>query len=208
MKLYKYRCVDDYTLSAIRDSTIWFSSPLDLNDPYDCQLSMNPFGTKEEWRAFLTNTLPVGENTHVSKEELIRHYIDDRQIHNDPDYAKKLFQRIFDEMRSKIGVCCFSRVWDSIPMWSHYADGHKGVCVEYDSERDKNLANLFMVNYCNEYPTVGVHDTKETISSRFLTSKASAWGYEEEYRLVAGKGPLKVERRSLTGVIFGCSCPP
>ena len=29
---------------------------------------------------------------------------------------------------------CFSKRNDSILMWSHYADSHKGVCFEFDYE--------------------------------------------------------------------------
>ena len=44
-------------------------------------------------------------------------------------------EKSFEE-RNKInlyerGVCCFSEKKDDILMWSHYADGHKGFCLEF-----------------------------------------------------------------------------
>lgn len=37
------------------------------------------------------------------------------------------------ENTKEFGICCFSKSNDNIHMWSHYADSHKGICVEYDS---------------------------------------------------------------------------
>lgn len=34
---------------------------------------------------------------------------------------------------SKKGVCCFSEKWDDLLMWAYYADGHKGFCLEFDT---------------------------------------------------------------------------
>ncbi|MDH2658602.1 DUF2971 domain-containing protein [Methanobacterium formicicum] len=35
-------------------------------------------------------------------------------------------------LKNKIHVTCFSETYESILMWSHYSDQHKGFCVEYD----------------------------------------------------------------------------
>jgi len=37
------------------------------------------------------------------------------------------------ENTKEFGICCFSRSNNNIHMWSHYADCHKGICLEYDS---------------------------------------------------------------------------
>lgn len=37
------------------------------------------------------------------------------------------------ENTKEFGICCFSKSNDNIHMWSHYADSHKGICVEYDN---------------------------------------------------------------------------
>jgi len=94
-------------------------------------------------------------------------------------------------------------------MWSHYADGHKGICLEFDSEKDTKLQNIFDVNYCESFPSITIRNTKEEIMKKLVTSKAKAWNYESECRIFARgeKGLTKVDRRSMTGVIFGCSCP-
>ena len=46
---------------------------------------------------------------------------------------------------------CLSENNSSVLMWSHYADNHKGICIEYDFESIKNnkliYYSLFPVNY-------------------------------------------------------------
>ena len=40
------------------------------------------------------------------------------------------------ELRAQIsqrGVACFTTELNNILMWSHYADGHKGFCLEFDT---------------------------------------------------------------------------
>ena len=41
-----------------------------------------------------------------------------------------------------IHVACFSETKESILMWSHYADNHKGFCVEYDF-KELGISNPF-----------------------------------------------------------------
>lgn len=50
-------------------------------------------------------------------------------------------------------VVCFSESFDNNLMWSHYADSHRGLCVEYDIKRlsDKNtIRKIFPVLYDGE----------------------------------------------------------
>jgi hypothetical protein len=45
------------------------------------------------------------------------------------------------------GICCFSETNDNIHMWSHYAQSHKGICVEYDFSDDEDyFSNLLQCN--------------------------------------------------------------
>lgn len=58
---------------------------------------------------------------------------------------------------SKTHIACFSECCDSSLMWGHYADSHRGFCLEYDfravlqdcpmSCADPSLCNSFMLNF-------------------------------------------------------------
>jgi Protein of unknown function (DUF2971) len=66
-------------------------------------------------------------------------------------------------------------------MWGHYADHHRGVCLEFDVQTpDFSLA--IQVDYNAAYPNFSLADDNDL--SPFHT-KSSDWAYEQEYRLIA-----------------------
>lgn len=101
--------------------------------------------------------------------------------------------RYYNTGAEDIGVACFSEVPDSILMWSHYADYHKGICLEYDktdllTNRAAELC-LFPVLYEERMP-----DTGETLFTgepieiarmlyQTVFTKHISWSYEKEWRL-------------------------
>lgn len=94
-----------------------------------------------------------------------------------------------------IGCLCTS--FKNRLMWSHYADSHKGFCIEYDfnSIHDENLYEIpFPVVYSQNRIQVpwdmvieGINK-KEKIFSFFLRSvltKDKIWEYENEWRILS-----------------------
>ena len=56
-----------------------------------------------------------------------------------------------ENFSNKYGVLCFSRNWTNPVQWSHYADRHKGICLGFDIEGDKNLS--IDMKYFSERPS-------------------------------------------------------
>ena len=93
-----------------------------------------------------------------------------------------------------IYVICLSGRKDINSLWAHYADNHKGICIEYDlintkTELFKNLC--FPIEYIDEFDsTYDVKSLFETnsmdlnIKLKPLLIKAGDWGYEEEWRII------------------------
>jgi hypothetical protein len=50
--------------------------------------------------------------------------------------ARKVLSQFKEAQRTQLGMLCFSRHWESPVLWSHYADGHKGVCLGFDVAED------------------------------------------------------------------------
>lgn len=52
------------------------------------------------------------------------------------------------------GIGAFTIKCDNILMWSHYADNHKGICLEFDFNKDPLFCQdpFWKVNYRNKYP--------------------------------------------------------
>jgi hypothetical protein len=110
------------------------------------------------------------------------------------------------------GVCCFSASCSDILMWSHYADGHRGLCLEFDS-RCFPPDKVFQVNYSECYPSLPPEVATLDRPLQFdklmelLTTKSKHWEYEEEWRVfteVGGK-PINYSPDVLTRVYFGCA---
>lgn len=117
-------------------------------------------------------------------------------------------------------VACFSLVKDSILMWSHYANNHKGICIEYDSGflnngtdylqadvEDKNhlvlikacqifFSKLFVVKYVKNL--VRNYDKQEINFPSVYLRKYQEWYYENEVRrVVYVKDSKNIEQRKL-----------
>jgi hypothetical protein len=65
---------------------------------------------------------------------------------------KNHFQKMGDNIKNLSRIACFTEFKDSDLMWSHYADDHKGYCVEYRvSAFDEKIQRfLFPVFYGEE----------------------------------------------------------
>ncbi|UOQ51036.1 DUF2971 domain-containing protein [Hymenobacter cellulosivorans] len=125
---------------------------------------------------------------------------------------RKNKEKEFKERYTTLGVCCFSRKNTSILMWSHYANCHKGFCLEYRIENKKSVIRPFDVNYTDHYVTMDFsREPKESIFNMILT-KHRQWEYEEEVRYFTGgfrtnderKYPL--QRNVLEAVYLGINC--
>jgi hypothetical protein len=92
-------------------------------------------------------------------------------------------------------VCSFSLTHKEPLLWSHYADGHKGICLEIEnSPRPQSKLLSERVEYSNMRPTVTIDETiaikrgnkkgRDALRSAYF-KKSYDWQKEAEYRIVA-----------------------
>ncbi|WP_297285084.1 DUF2971 domain-containing protein [uncultured Brachyspira sp.] len=99
----------------------------------------------------------------------------------------------------RIKICSLAVEYDNFLMWSHYADEHKGICIEYDISYLKKLNSkinkliLKKVIYTNKiitnkvYPYILKNKDIE-YENKFISLfyiKHKNWQYENEYRIIA-----------------------
>src|SRR5258706_14218152 len=100
-------------------------------------------------------------------------------------------------------------------MWSHYANGHQGFCLEFDTNftpfKPVKNKTLLKVNYpeTNLYPSLSLRDIPHNLPYLIETqlgTKSSHWHYENEWRIFSGTGnkTYSFDKAALTGVYFGC----
>ena len=96
-------------------------------------------------------------------------------------------------------------------LWAHYANSHKGFCIEYDLDillknhsSQFDIKNQIHVVYKNERPEVSESDSLFDVQSKVFGTKSLAWEYENEVRLVfltEGEKPIPPE--AITAIYFG-----
>ena len=124
------------------------------------------------------------------------------------------------ESYSSIVLACFSKSYDKILMWSHYAEDHKGFCLEFDTSyapfsytgRDFDSI-LRKVEYKKSFPKISLKKWMDTGGVQTLFPLAERkwidWRYEEEYRVISDKGQTNFpyEISALSAVYLGWKMP-
>ncbi len=163
--LYQYRSGSEYDLNNIRNGVIWASAVERFNDPFDCDFNMK---LMKEWG-----------------NEILKKYPGSLMKYNLVAMEKAMLN-----MREDTAVSCFSEEKESILMWSHYANKHKGICVCYDPLEVLAIGKcLFPVWYKTEKVNPYIRNGKEGIKlndriKEIFVQKAPEWGYEKEWRII------------------------
>jgi hypothetical protein len=95
-------------------------------------------------------------------------------------------------MTRDYGVLCFSRDWQNPVLWSHFADGHRGMVLGFDVNDDL----LKNVNYVAARPVF--RNIDERTVHKLLFTKFQDWQYEQETRVFT----RLQERDSITNLYF------
>lgn len=186
-RLFKYRSIAadsrNYTCRIVADGQIYYAAPRQFNDPFDCLFSMNMDGAPLS---------PFG----LSKCGEIK------------AFAENWFR---EEINKDTAILSLSKINDSILMWSHYADCHRGVCLELTITTSEKLHE---VRYSKTRPQFYFADMRQQDrnEARFrnsiistLTTKSTLWAYEKEWRCIdsGGPGERHLPHGMLTGIVFG-----
>ena len=94
-------------------------------------------------------------------------------------------EQLVSDLNQKFGILCFSSVFDSILMWSHYADSHRGIVLGVKVPELQEVAYTGLMSL-DEIKS-SVEDTTWEISRKnalFFLRKRPEWSYEKELRRV------------------------
>jgi Protein of unknown function (DUF2971) len=138
--------------------------------------------------------------------------------------------KIWFEMKQTYRLLCLSAVHDHILMWSHYAENHRGVVLEFRPIIELYTATLFArpVVYSTEVSVAASlqeyvrwltgerlkPDASEGFEKSVYT-KSSVWAYENEWRILdkrpSDKEPFLYRAfhpQELVAVYLGCRISP
>ena len=285
--LYKYKPINEYTISSIKNDQIWLTPPTCFNDPYDCVLFANNKKIIEEKSQELLksdcprkittmvyddlkdNAKDINPNEYLDNPlvrknlvnilnqnnkakdvcykafdksiEIVKNYkeeikninitFEDRtnsntenidnifnKIHfsdiinmlSEKEEVNSLVQHEFDNLRDEFAIFCLSERNDNILMWSHYADRHSGICLEYECDKINNL--ILPVIYSNNIIDLSEDILNDNYSAIFKGAliKANDWIYEKEWRIlhknlnIGGDGFL-IKFPRVKSIYLGCN---
>lgn len=99
-----------------------------------------------------------------------------------------------ENVRKTTTICSLSESNNSILMWSHYADNHRGFVVEYNTHElilDEKKPRIFPIIYNNDIHNISnmiYGEKKNEVSPTFIYGAASIkhkdWCYEKEWRII------------------------
>jgi hypothetical protein len=203
--LYKYRSLRDGpgrdgTRTALLEHAIYFPIYAQFNDPFDCNLDVSPFADKSTCAARLREINPAMSEAELA--ELVEREMSPERVAAIDSSARAGRARTLEG----VGILSLSAKPDNLLMWSYYADGHRGVCLQFRLTGGKLFGcDLTQVSYQPEAPSFTVYDRiDEDWARRSLSTKALAWQHEQEWRIIwriPGMNDFPPE--DLTGVILG-----
>lgn len=200
---FAFHSLSKFMLYSLGEETLNVSSPLKFNDVFDCpliKLLNNDVGPSKLRMRALCDCVKIAcfdKNEFLpTVEDLLSKAKRKKNKKNDEkEYCNEL-------------------------LWSHYADYHKGVCVEYvfnsslfkNAQNDSSIVSFFKdVEYLDNIDSIKKGTAINLLDGFFVKSKA--WKYENELRFfhfnLRGSGDYESVKipNTVKSITFGAQCP-
>jgi hypothetical protein len=233
--LFKYRSFETNTIRMLCQAEVFFAKPSTFNDPFDCNPTVvRDVDAKEVERLWKNLALKrqVSKDTPkaMAKERALRELGEHRYNateyggrHDDGGNGSELYVKYLvrdidayvKECFKDHGVLSLAGRWNCPLMWSHYANEHRGICIEYTTD-DHRCGVLAPVNY-NSSRYLKVSDliewflgrspaARNKVFEQYFLAKASQWKYEKEWRVVSKANGRDGRPFRIASVHFGVRC--
>ncbi len=194
-------------IKTLENRTMRLASPLAFNDPFELtprlqkpsdQLLFESLKLRHIIEDYIETAEKQQRLSRVDAEneyyavELPKRFLN---LTSDKGWAEKERLLKWDyvgKIAERFRILCCSHRHDSILMWSHYADKHRGIVIEFDPDeflKETCLSkHALQVMYRSNPPTIpalfGDDFTGfEQAMNLMLSTKALEWSYEEEVRI-------------------------
>lgn len=230
-KLFRYRNCSDMSIEAFENDKVYAVTADMFNDPYDTLLRFDKeivrqmfvsILSKDVFRAFKKSILKGMDFPDIVKQNFSEDYIAnvkefvlsltteediDNIISSRKEYIANLVDIFFPMLVNYVNkisttISCFSETIESVTMWSHYANYHKGFVLEYNLREtlSNNIPNvgIFPVIYDDKrydatpYATweflkflgINIPNTDMISHIKCALYKSCQWEYEKEWRMI------------------------
>ena len=225
---YKSICTNGFTLDLLENDLLYMNTVNQFNDPFEGDFIFDieeifyfHFLNKVIYDYFEhpNNKIPSEQKENILKGDSFKNlmnyiYYNDSTVNNEEfspsefikrtknfleDYYSSTIEDFNSFLKSHTLVSCFSEKNIINPMWAHYADNHKGICIEYNF---KDLDNIFVLNSCfpisyvehfdmtNDLKRIDSNSNKFKILKIPFLNKSIDWEYEKEWRILLTNDPF------------------
>lgn len=225
--LFKYTKAE-HGIKSLKDDYIKVSTPFEANDPFEGdllfeydllsqhyktdllikQLDAPEFNLSKRDKETITNSKnPLDKLIELLYEN--EFYLSDGL--NFKDFKKKFIEGYTDfehytvrnfnkELKKQILFISLSECNNINPMWAHYADNHKGICIEYNLSSENSLLDepchpICYVDHADYSEEINQLDNDKRNKLKVLEEpflkKSIDWNYEKEWRILFNKTQIK-----------------
>lgn len=192
-ELFKYTKVR-HAKDLLYDNIMYLPQLSELNDPFEGSLLYDEDIIEDYYANSNIDELMDYIKEELNDEEYDENYLRKlgkiSLIFQSHDKISEIRNILTDEMY----VICLSGRKDITSLWAHYADNHRGICIEYNlvNTKTKIFENLcFPIEYLDDYNLT--RDIKYSFNKKSfdfnlkikpLLLKAKDWSYEDEWRII------------------------
>jgi hypothetical protein len=226
---YKYRSINendlgnDRALNALFGSYSVFSSRILFNDLFDSKINFNR-PTTSELNLITREALRINKKKYKILCECVNNGI----VTAKGERFLKEHEVVLNQMIDKYCFYCVSTKCTSNLMWAHYANLHRGFCIEFRADYipaqkviyQKDIAEIELSDLIRMQVYSEMQDVFQ-IGNKIrnaLLIKLEEWAYEDEWRLHLSSdldsinlknGYKNVQYTSnfVESIIFGCRTP-
>ena len=197
-----------------KDGVLYHSLPKDLNDPFECKPHYKHQSNGKEALAVRKLLEKMGRKNGFGFKKA-KAFVS--QSMANPQQFQQMLVEAQSYVYNKARVCCFTENNEHLLFWAHYANSHKGFCVEFNLEK-MATGGIYKVKYQNDYPTVSYPPPEDDTMLSPVLIKSKVWEYENEFRsIIYPKAPaflpetitgIKLNNDSIKAVYFGQNIKP
>jgi len=204
--LYKY-VSSEYIRSTLSENTIYCPTPDKLNDPFDSKLYFTKKPAKKIIKEIESYKMPVFAEAQTVIQTINNINIEKHVLFND------LYKKYGDDFEYFVfrdyGLYAMTTDKNSLLMWSHYGEKHKGFCIEWERKEGgifSNTETCFPINYSSYLPEYDYeHQSEKEVARVKFGNKSDIWTYEKEWRYITKESNKNIQcDAKLMALYIGC----
>lgn len=211
--IFHYAPASLQTIINLKRSNIYFNKPVNFNDPHDCLAEFYFHISDIDIEKYKKNKISKREG--ISNKLLI-----ELDFMSNDTFKNLLFKEaesnindLKKKSRDEFGIACFAEKNNNQLMWAHYADGFKGICIEFNTKYEP-FTKLRKVKYTDSEIKFnvgklvlrkGFNNIESSEVAKTWATKSKVWSYEKEWRTVhkIGGTLYTYNQEAIKAIYFG-----